>query len=64
MLPSGMPELQSIDEIMYLRNKLALDLSSDKALEYFRSQFNEAIKLGFTTKVDWIFHALNQKNLM
>lgn len=60
MLSSGMPELQSTEDIMYLRNKLAIDDTDAKALEYFRSQFDEACRLSFTTKFDWVFHALNK----
>lgn len=60
MLSSEMPELQTVDDIMYLRNKLAIDETDEKALEIFRSQFDEAVKLSFTTKFDWVFHALNK----
>ncbi len=62
MLSSGMPELQSIEDVMYLRRKLALDDTNEKAIEFFRSQFDEACSLSFTTKFDWIFHALNKNN--
>lgn len=62
MLSSGMPELQSIEDIMYLRNKLAIGMSDHDALQFFRDQFNYSIKLSFTTKFDWVFHALNKNN--
>ena len=64
MLSSDMPELQSIEDILYLRKTLAIDETDDRALEYFRNQFNEAYKLSFTTKIDWMCHALNKKNLI
>lgn len=65
MLASDMPELQSIEDIMYLRKTLAIDeLNETAALEYFRTQFNEAYKLSYTTKLDWMCHALNKKNLL
>ncbi len=62
MLSSDMPELQSIDDIMYLRKTLAIDETEENALKYFRKQFLDAYNFSFTTKVDWVFHALNKKN--
>jgi phosphatidylinositol-4,5-bisphosphate 3-kinase len=62
MLSSDMPELQSIDDIMYLRKTLAIDETDENALKYFRKQFVDAYKFSFTTKFDWMFHALNKKN--
>lgn len=35
MLGSGMPELQSFDDIAYIRKTLALDKTEQEALEYF-----------------------------
>jgi phosphatidylinositol-4,5-bisphosphate 3-kinase len=64
MLSSEIPELQSIDDIMYLRKTLAVDESDERALEYFRSQFMESYKHSYTTKLDWMCHALNRKNLI
>jgi phosphatidylinositol-4,5-bisphosphate 3-kinase len=62
MLSSDMPELQSVGDIIYLRKTLAIDLADDAAREYFRKQFHEAHRLSFTTKLDWVCHALNKKN--
>ncbi len=62
MLSSDMPELQSIDDIMFLRKTLAIDETDDNALRYFRRQFVDSYKFSFTTKFDWVFHALNKKN--
>lgn len=62
MLPSDMPELQSVEDIMYLRKTLAIDETEERAREFFRNQFDESYRLSFTTKVDWVFHALNKKN--
>jgi phosphatidylinositol-4,5-bisphosphate 3-kinase len=64
MLSSDMPELQSIEDIMYLRKTLAIDETDDKAIEYFRQQFFESYRLSYTTKLDWMCHALNKKNLI
>ena len=62
MMPSGMPELQSTEDIMYLRKKLAIDDSEENALKFFRSQFHESHSFSIATKVDWVFHALNKNN--
>ncbi len=60
-----MPELQSVEDIMFLRNKLAIDLNDEAARSYFRKQFDEAYTWSkYTTKLDWVCHALNRKNLL
>jgi len=59
MLPSDMPELQSYEDIAYIRNKLAIDETELKARKYFKDQFAISCKLSFTTKFDWMFHAIN-----
>uniref|UniRef100_A0A8C4R270 Phosphatidylinositol 4,5-bisphosphate 3-kinase catalytic subunit alpha isoform n=1 Tax=Eptatretus burgeri TaxID=7764 RepID=A0A8C4R270_EPTBU len=58
MLSSGMPELQSFDDVAYLRKTLALERSEQDALEYFMKQMDDAHHGGWTTKVDWIFHTI------
>uniref|UniRef100_A0A8C3RUF8 Phosphatidylinositol 4,5-bisphosphate 3-kinase catalytic subunit alpha isoform n=1 Tax=Chelydra serpentina TaxID=8475 RepID=A0A8C3RUF8_CHESE len=63
MLGSGMPELQSFDDIAYIRKTLALDKSEQEALEYFMKQMNDAHHGGWTTKMDWIFHTIKQHAL-
>lgn len=63
MLGSGMPELQSFDDVAYLRKTLALDKSEQEALEYFTKQMNEAHHGGWTTKMDWIFHTIRHMPL-
>ncbi len=61
MLSSGMPELQSNDDIMYIRKQLAIDETEENALKYFSEQFDRVLRLGFTTKFDWFFHAWNDR---
>ncbi|KAG5260617.1 hypothetical protein AALO_G00294510 [Alosa alosa] len=58
LLGCGMPELQSFDDIAYLRKTLALEKSQQEALEYFTKQMNDAHHGGWTTKMDWIFHTI------
>ncbi|EHB09506.1 Phosphatidylinositol-4,5-bisphosphate 3-kinase catalytic subunit alpha isoform [Heterocephalus glaber] len=42
MLGSGIPELQSFDNIAHIRKTLALDKTEQEALEYFMKQMNDA----------------------
>lgn len=56
MLSTGIPELQTPDDVEYLRTTLQVDKNEVEALSYFRNQLNEA-KVGSTyTKIDWMFH--------
>ncbi|MEQ2201044.1 hypothetical protein XENOCAPTIV_006727 [Xenoophorus captivus] len=63
MLGSGMPELQSFDDIAYIRKTLGLEKSEQEALDYFMKQMNDAHHGGWTTKMDWIFHTIRQHAL-
>ncbi|KAG2468424.1 PK3CA kinase, partial [Polypterus senegalus] len=63
LLGCGMPELQSFDDIAYLRKTLALDKMEQEALEYFTKQMNDAHHGGWTTKMDWIFHTIRHMPL-
>ncbi|RWS15774.1 Phosphatidylinositol-4:5-bisphosphate 3-kinase catalytic subunit alpha-like isoform [Dinothrombium tinctorium] len=58
MLSTGIPELQSIDDIGYLRKTLQVEKSEKEALQYFNSQFFEAYGGAWTTKIDWFFHSV------
>ena len=62
MISSGMPELQSNDDVMYMRKQLRIDESDDDARKFFTYQFDNVIKNSYTTKIDWIFHAMNKNN--
>ena len=53
MLPSGITELQSINDVSYLRQTLAVEKDEKDALEYFQNVFNDAYKGAWTTKLDW-----------
>merc|ERR1719337_259890 len=58
MLPSGITELQSINDVSYLRQTLAVEKDEKDALEYFQNVFNDAYKGAWTTKLDWFFHSV------
>ena len=61
MLSCGIPELQCLDDVEYLRKTLGVDKTDDQALEFFQKQFNEAYTGSWTTKVDWFAHYLKSK---
>ncbi|KAH9490074.1 Phosphatidylinositol 4,5-bisphosphate 3-kinase catalytic subunit alpha isoform [Bulinus truncatus] len=61
MLQCGIPELQSLDDIGYIRKTLAVEKDDEKALEYFVNQLKSAYDDSWTAKVDWLFHNMKQK---
>ena len=56
MLSAGIPELQTMDDIGYLRQTLVLSFSEDKALEKFRKKFDEALSNSWKTSANWAIH--------
>ncbi|CAG0915768.1 unnamed protein product [Notodromas monacha] len=58
MLSSEIPELQSMNDIAYLRKTLAVEIGDEEALMYFQNQLNYAYGGGWTTKLDWFFHSV------
>ena len=61
MQSCGIPELQSVDDVEYLRKTLQVEKSEREALEYFQKQFYEAYGGSWTTKLDWLAHYLKTK---
>jgi phosphatidylinositol-4,5-bisphosphate 3-kinase len=63
MLSCGIPELQSLDDIGYIRSTLCVDMRLEQdALDYFQRQFSDAYGGAWTTKLDWFFHWLKHRN--
>lgn len=60
MLPAGIPELQSINDVGYLRQTLGVEKTEAEALEYFQTMFYDAYDGAWTTKLDWFFHSVKQ----
>ncbi len=58
MLPSGITELQTINDVSYLRQTLAVEKDDKEALEYFQNVFYSAYNGAWTTKLDWFFHSV------
>ena len=61
MLSSGIPQLRSRTDVDYLRETLCPNLSQEKALQHFRSKFQEAIKNSWTTSINFWFHNYKKK---
>lgn len=57
MLPTGITELQNINDVEYLRKTLSVEKSEEEALQYFQNIFSEAHGGSWKTKLDWFFHA-------
>ena len=59
MLGAGLPELSSFEDIEYVRTTLAVEKSRDEeALLYFKNCMAAAQNKQWTTKVDWVCHAV------
>jgi phosphatidylinositol-4,5-bisphosphate 3-kinase len=58
MLCMGIPELERLEDVNFLRRTLAADMSEQEALAYFQHQLNEAYEGGWTTKTNWFFHSV------
>ncbi|CDW55785.1 phosphatidylinositol 4,5 bisphosphate 3 kinase [Trichuris trichiura] len=58
MLCMGIPELQKLEDINYMRKTLAVDETDPDALKYFNEQLNKAYEGAWTTKIDWFFHSV------
>ena len=43
VVPAGMPELSSKEDINYLRDMLALNMTDEQVAERFRADMNEAL---------------------
>ncbi|KAI1309369.1 Phosphatidylinositol 4,5-bisphosphate 3-kinase catalytic subunit beta isoform [Halotydeus destructor] len=62
MISSGLPELSSVCDLEYLRETLVLGLPEAEALKHFEAKFNEALKSGYKTSVNWFFHNVTRDN--
>lgn len=60
MIHCGIPELQSLSDLEYIRKTLAVEASEAEAQSYFLRQLEEAASSAWKTEFDWFFHFLNQ----
>ena len=61
MMGTGIPELQSLDDIDYLRASLQIKRNRREALNFFAAAFEEALSGTWSTKVDWLFHSIKHR---
>jgi phosphatidylinositol-4,5-bisphosphate 3-kinase catalytic subunit alpha/beta/delta len=59
MLSSGLPEVQSVDDIRFMQERLRLDLSETDAADYFKQILQDA-RANSTIKLNHAFHVLYQ----
>ncbi|KAL7754000.1 Phosphatidylinositol 4,5-bisphosphate 3-kinase catalytic subunit alpha isoform [Sorochytrium milnesiophthora] len=58
MLSTGIPELQNVSDLQYLRDAFCLGVSEEEAADEFRSLIYESIRLGWSTQLNWWVHNL------
>jgi phosphatidylinositol-4,5-bisphosphate 3-kinase len=56
MLSTGIPELQSKDDVAYLQSTLCLDVSDEEAGELFMGEIDQALKDSWSVRVNWAAH--------
>ena len=56
MLPCGIPELQTLDDITYIREALCLGEPRKVALQTFRKKLQESLKNSWSVSLNWYFH--------
>ncbi len=56
MLSTGIPELNSADDISYLQRALSLEKPEAEAVEDFEKLIYECLSLSWSTQVNFWFH--------
>eukprot|EP00040_Diaphanoeca_grandis_P031058 m.185002 g.185002 ORF g.185002 m.185002 type:complete len:1048 (-) comp32214_c7_seq1:67-3210(-) len=56
MLSTGIPELQSHDDVAYLRNTLCLEMEDKEAGDEFMREIDQALKDSYSVRINWAFH--------
>jgi hypothetical protein len=59
MLSCGLPELESVDDIAFVKDRLMLNLSTDEAADYFVKKLQDAQDNG-TIKLNHAIHVFYQ----
>lgn len=60
MMSSGMPELQTVEDLFYLKDTLDLDLTTQQAGEKFSDMLESSSK-ALSTRVNWVIHNIAQR---
>ncbi len=53
---TGIPELQSVEDLEYLRGVLVLGRTDAEAKEHFRAEIQKCLKLQWSTQLNWFTH--------
>lgn len=62
MLSTGIPELQSTDDVDYIKTTLQVNaIDEETAIQNFKSRLSDAKNLSIYTKFDWFCHNLKHK---
>jgi phosphatidylinositol-4,5-bisphosphate 3-kinase len=54
---SGIPQLTSVNDLDYLKETLAINLSDEAAIKQFKGKMNESLNSKFT-QLNWKFHLM------
>ena len=58
MKSTGIPELQSVKDIEYLRKVFLLGQSDAAAEDSFKEKIQECLRLSWTVQMNWWFHVV------
>jgi phosphatidylinositol-4,5-bisphosphate 3-kinase len=53
---TGIPELQSVEDLDYLKSVLVLSKTEEQAADHFRQQIQRCLKLQWSTQLNWFAH--------
>uniref|UniRef100_A0ABD2XJG3 phosphatidylinositol 3-kinase n=1 Tax=Trichogramma kaykai TaxID=54128 RepID=A0ABD2XJG3_9HYME len=62
MISTGLPELSSEKDLIYIRDMLALEVNEAEALKIFRAKFDEALCNSWKTSLNWASHNMAKSN--
>lgn len=62
MLSTGIPQLQTVNDLSYVRDALVLNSTEEEARKHFSSQMAESLDKSWSTSMNWFFHSLAKDN--
>lgn len=58
MLSTGIPELQTRDDVRYLQTTLCLEVTDQEAAQMFDAEIDQALKDSWSVRANWAAHIL------
>lgn len=58
MLSTGIPELQTRDDVRYLQTTLCLEVTDQEAVQMFDAEIDQALKDSWSVRANWAAHIL------